>query len=641
MCGITGIVDLLGKRTIDRTVLTRMNESQHHRGPDEGGMHLAPGVGLGHRRLSIIDVATGQQPLFNEDGSVAVVFNGEIYNFQELIPELVALGHVFHTRSDTEVIVHAWEAWGADCVKRFRGMFVFALWDERQETLFLARDRLGVKPMHYAVLPDGQLLFGSELKSLLAHGGLDTAIEPQAVEEYLALGYVPEPRTIFKAAFKLPPATTLLVRRGRPVPAPSEYWDVRFTLDSSLSAEQAQAELRERLTESVRLRLISEVPLGAFLSGGVDSSAVVATMAGLSAEPVNTCSIAFADPAYDESTYARQVAERFKTRHHVDWVESDDFDLIDTLARLYDEPYADSSAMPTYRVCQLARRHVTVALSGDGGDESFAGYRRYKLHMMEERLRQPLPIGLRRPVFGLLGRVYPKADWAPRALRGKTTFEALARDAVEAYFHSMSLLRDADRSTLYSNKFRAELAGYNAIEVCRRHSRRANHEDPLALIQYIDRTTYLVGDINTKVDRASMAHSLEVREPLMDHPLVEWLATLPSSMKLHGGQGKWLLKKAMEPMLPNDILYRQKMGFAVPLAAWFRGPLKQRVRNAVLGELLADSGLFNGGALRRLVDQHQSGLRDHSAPLWSLLMFEAFLRTSGVDVSRTVPRAIA
>jgi len=641
MCGITGIVDLRGKRSIDRAVLTRMNESQHHRGPDEGGMHVAPGVGLGHRRLSIIDVATGQQPLFNEDGTVAVVFNGEIYNFQELIPELVSLGHVLHTRSDTEVIVHAWEAWGSDCVKRFRGMFAFALWDERQETLFLARDRLGVKPLFYALLPDGHFLFGSELKSLLAHGALDRSIEPQAVEDYFALGYVPEPRTIFRAALKLPPATTLVARRGQSVPAPVEYWNVQFTLDSALSAEQAQAELRERLTESVRLRLISEVPLGAFLSGGVDSSAVVATMAGLSSEPVNTCSIAFADPAYDESAYALQVAERYKTRHFVDRVESDDFDLIDKLARLYDEPYADSSAIPTYRVCQLARRHVTVALSGDGGDESFGGYHRYRLHMMEERLRSALPLGIRRPIFGLLGRVYPKADWAPRPLRGKTTFEAIARDSVEAYFHSVSLLRGEDRRELYSSTFRAALDGYNAIEVFRRQAKHANHDDPLALIQYLDLKTYLVGDINTKVDRASMAHSLEVREPLMDHPLVEWLATLPSAFKLNHGEGKWLLKSAMEPMLPREILYRHKMGFAVPLAAWFRGPLRQRVRDAILGERLAGSGFFNTVTLRRLVDQHQSGARDHSAPLWTLLMFDAFLRTSDVMAEAAAPRISA
>jgi asparagine synthase (glutamine-hydrolysing) len=641
MCGIVGIFDTRGESVVDRHVLARMNESQHHRGPDEGGFHIGPGIGLGHRRLSIIDLATGQQPLYNEDGSVVVVYNGEIYNYGELIPELTALGHVFHTRSDTEVIVHAWEAWGETCVTRFRGMFAFALWDQNRQTLFLARDRLGVKPLHYALLPDGMLLFGSELKSLLAHGGLARDIDPFAVEDYFALGYVPEPRTIFRGSAKLPPAHTLTIRRGQLVPKPAEYWDVRFTLDAKLSAQDAQVELIDRLKESVRLRLISEVPLGAFLSGGVDSSAVVAAMAQTSAEPVSTCSIAFSDPAYDESAYARQVAERYGTRHFVDRVESDDFDLVDTLARLYDEPYADSSAMPTYRVCQLARRHVTVALSGDGGDESFGGYRRYRLHMMEERLRQPLPLALRRPVFGLLGRVYPKADWAPRVFRGKTTFEALARDSVEAYFHSMSLLRDADRRVLYSNAFRARLSGYNAVEVFRRHAQRANQEDPLALIQYLDLKTYLVGDINTKVDRASMAHSLEVREPLMDHPLVEWLATLPSSFKLRGADGKWLFKKAVAPWLPHDLLHRPKMGFAVPLASWFRGPLDTRLRDAVLGERLMDSGLFNPVTLQRLVQQHQSGARDHSAPLWSLLMFEAFLRQSGSAGSNQAPRLSA
>jgi asparagine synthase (glutamine-hydrolysing) len=636
MCGITGIVDLRARRPIDRAVLERMNESQHHRGPDEGGLHVSPGVGLGHRRLAIIDVATGQQPLYNEDGSVVVVYNGEIYNFQSLIPELEALGHRFHTRSDTEVIVHAWEAWGAACVERFRGMFAFALWDENKQTLFMARDRLGVKPLYYAQLPDGHLLFGSELKSLLAHGALERRIDPTAVEDYFALGYVPEPRTIFAAARKLPPAHTLVLRRGAVPAEPRAYWDVRFSLDSRLAARDAEAELVERLRESVALRMISEVPLGAFLSGGVDSSAVVAMMAGASCEPVNTCSIAFADPAFDESKYAQQVAERYRTRHFVDRVDSDDFDLVDTLAGLYDEPYADSSALPTYRVCQLARRHVTVALSGDGGDESFGGYRRYKLHLMEERLRQPLPLTLRRPVFGLLGRAYPKADWAPRVFRGKTTLQALARDSVEAYFHTMSVLRDADRAPLYSASFRASLGGYNALEVFRAHAARAGTDDPLALVQYIDLKTYLVGDINTKVDRASMAHSLEVREPLMDHPLVEWLATLPSDTKLRGGEGKWLFKKALEPHLPRDVLYRRKMGFAVPLAQWLREPLRERMTSVMEGERLADSGWFNPDALRRLARQHAARTHDHSAPLWSLLMFDAFLRTA--DVGATAER---
>jgi asparagine synthase (glutamine-hydrolysing) len=628
MCGITGIVDLKGRREVSRTLLSRMNETQLHRGPDGGGLHFEPGVGLGHRRLSIIDLATGQQPLFNEDGSVVVVFNGEIYNYQALIPELTALGHVFRTKSDTEVIVHAWEAWGEGCVERFRGMFAFALWDRNRETLFLARDRLGVKPLYYAVLGDGQLVFGSELKALLAHPQFARELDPLAVEDYFAFGYVPEPRTIYRTACKLPPAHTLTLRRGAPLSAPRGYWDVRFTLDNRISEADAQAELVERLRESVRLRMISEVPLGAFLSGGVDSSAVVATMAGVSEQPVNTCSISFSDPAYDESRYAREVAERYRTRHFVDNVDSDDFDLIDVLARTYDEPYADSSAIPTYRVCQLARRHVTVALSGDGGDENFGGYRRYRFHTMEERLRSMLPLSVRRPAFGLLGRAYPKADWAPQVFRAKTTFQALARSSVEAYFHSMSFVDDDMRGRLYSNAFKAELAGYNAVEVFHRYAARAATEDALALVQYLDLKTYLVGDINTKVDRASMAHSLEVREPLMDHPLVEWLATLPSSFKVKGNESKRLLKKAMAPHLSHEVLYRTKMGFAVPLARWFRGPLRQAVRDALLGGMLAETGWFNPAYLAQLLAQHESGARDHSTPLWTLLMFDAFLRNA-------------
>jgi asparagine synthase (glutamine-hydrolysing) len=469
-------------------------------------------------------------------------------------------------------------------------------------------------------------LFGSELKSLLAHGGLRRDIDPLAIEEYFALGYVAEPRTIFRGACKLPPAHTLLVKRGMPLPAPKEYWRVRFSCANSLSVTDACEELRQRLAESVDLRMISEVPLGAFLSGGVDSGAVVATMAGLSDAPVNTCSIAFSDPAFDESRFAAMVADRYHTRHHVDRVESDDFDLIDKLARLYDEPFADSSAIPTYRVCELARRHVTVALSGDGGDESFGGYRRYRLHLAEERLRAAMPLGLRRPVFGMLGRAYPKLDWAPRVFRAKTTFEALARDSVEAYYNSMSLLREPLRFELFSPMLRSQLGGYRAREVFERHAREADTDDPLALIQFLDLNTYLVGDINTKVDRASMAHSLEVREPLMDHELVEWLASLPSSLKIRAGESKYLLKKSMEGRLPDEVMYRPKMGFAVPLARWFRGPLRKRVEATLADSELTASGMFNLAAMRRLGDEHLSGRRDHSTPIWTLLMFESFLR---------------
>jgi asparagine synthase (glutamine-hydrolysing) len=632
MCGITGIFDTRGTSEVPRELLHRMNETQFHRGPDEGGLHLEPGVGLGHRRLSIIDLSSGQQPLFNEDGSVVVVFNGEIYNFQQLVPELEALGHVFRTHSDTEVIVHAWEAWGEACVERFRGMFAFALWDRNAETLFVVRDRFGVKPLYYAFLDSGEFVFGSELKSLMAHPALARDIDPLAVEEYFAYGYVPEPRTIFKRACKLPPGFTLTLRRGEGRALPRQYWDMPFAPVAVKDEAGAREELVARMQESVRLRMIADVPLGAFLSGGVDSSAVVAMMATQSETPVSTCAIGFDDPAFNETDYAQQVADRYRTNHHVETVAADDFSLVGRLATVYDEPYADSSALPTYRVCELARKHVKVALSGDGGDEHFAGYRRYRWFRYEERMRSVLPLLLRRPLFGALGRLYPKADWAPKVLRAKTTFEALARDTVEGYFHGVSLLSDAQRRRLFSPAFRRELQGYQAVEVLRRHAEVAPTDDPLSLVQYLDIKTYLVGDILTKVDRASMAHALEVREPLLDHELMGWVSGLSVDLKLNGTEGKYLLKKAMEPYLPHDVLYRKKMGFAVPLAAWFRGPLAATIRGVVLGERLASTGLFNQDYLREVLADHQSGMRDYSVILWTVLMFDAFLgQVLGID----------
>ena len=626
MCGIVGIFDLQGQRDIDAALLARLTRSLRHRGPDEDGMHREPGLGLGHRRLSVIDLASGQQPLFNADRSVAIVFNGEIYNYRSLMVELRQFGHQFRTSSDTEVIVHAWEQWGEQCVQRLRGMFAFALWDRRRHLLFLARDRLGVKPLYYGELTDGTLAFGSELKALLAHPAMPRELDPLAVEDYFAYGYVPEPRSIFRHACKLPPGHTLCIRAGQPVPAPRQYWDVSFTPHVPASEAQAADELLARLREAVRIRMVAEVPLGAFLSGGVDSSAVVAMMASVSAAPVNTCSISFGDPAYNEARYASMVARRYGTAHHAQQVESDDFELIDLLATLYDEPFADSSAMPTYRVCQLARRRVTVALSGDGGDESLAGYRRYRLHAREEKVRAMLPLGMRQSLFGTLGRWYPKADWAPRFLRAKTTFEGLARDTTDAYFHSVSMLGDAMRARLFSPELRRQLQGYRAVEVLRRHAQASPAQDPLSQVQYLDLKTYLPGDILTKVDRASMAHALEVRSPLLDHELVAWLSGLPPQLKLRGGTGKYLLKQALRPLLPDDLRYRRKMGFSVPLADWLRGPLRQRLQQRLTSPVMAQCGLFDMDYVRQLVDQHGKGQRDHSAPLWSLLMFESFLR---------------
>jgi asparagine synthase (glutamine-hydrolysing) len=626
VCGIVGIFDRRGGREIDRALLGRMNDSQFHRGPDEEGVFVARGIGLGHRRLSIIDLASGQQPLFNEDGSVVVVYNGEIYNFPELFAELAAAGHTFRTRCDTEAIVHAWEQWGERCVERFRGMFAFALWDANSETLFLARDRLGIKPLHYAELADGAVVFGSELKSLLVHPRLEREIDPTAVEDYFAYGYIPDPKSIYAGVKKLAPGHTLTLKRGRTDATPRKYWDVSFRDPKPIAEPDAMAELIRRLEEAVRIRLVAEVPLGAFLSGGVDSSAVVAMMAGLMKDPVQTCTISFDDPRYDESRYAAAVATRYGTDHNVRQVDADDFSLVDRLATLYDEPFADSSAIPTYRVCGLARERVIVALSGDGGDEIFAGYRRYRWHHYEELVRSAIPSALSAPLFGLLGRHYPKLDWAPKILRAKSTFESIARGTVGGYFHSVSMLTDDVRRRLYSASFVRSLQGYHAQEVLARAMREAPTDNHISRIQYADLKTYLPGDILTKVDRASMAHSLEVRVPILDHPFVEWSATLPAELKLAGRVGKRIFKKALEPYLPNDVLYRDKMGFAVPLAAWFRGPLRQTVRDALTGPGLADTGMFDASYVTTLVDEHQSGQRDHAAVLWSLLMFESFLR---------------
>lgn len=628
MCGIVGIFDLQGQRTVDRDALGRMNESQHHRGPDEGELYTEPALGMGHRRLSVIDLASGQQPIANAERTLVMVFNGEIYNYRELREELITLGFAFRTKSDSEVLLLAYQAWGVDCVQRLRGMFAFAIWDRPQQRLFLARDHVGVKPMFYALLPGGWFVFGSELKSIMSHPQLPRKLNPRAVENYFAFGYVPEPDTIFEGAAKLAPGHRIVLKVGDGFARPERWWDVPFARSAPRPQAEIEQELIARLRDCVQSQMVADVPLGAFLSGGVDSSAVVAMMAQPDAKPVVTCSIGFDDPDYDESVYASQVATRYRTEHHAQVVDQDDYGLIDTLAHLYDEPFADSSAIPTYRVCQLARRHVTVALSGDGGDESFAGYRRYRYAMAEQRVRDKLPATLRKPVFGALGRLYPKADWAPRVLRAKTTFEALARDTVEGYFHGVSIMPDRIRAQLFSDSFRRELAGYSAIEVFRQHAANAPTDDPLSLIQYLDFKTWLPGDILTKVDRASMAHSLEVRVPLLDHTFVEWASSLAPDIKLGGGEGKYIFKKSLEPHLSQEVLYRAKKGFSIPLAAWLRGPLREQLRAAALSPLLLDTGMFNRAFLQQMVDQHIAGSKDYSAPLWSVLMFSTFLRVS-------------
>jgi asparagine synthase (glutamine-hydrolysing) len=629
MCGIVGIFDVRERRTIPKSVIEVMNSSQRHRGPDGFGFHIEPGLAFGHRRLSIIDVAGGHQPLFNEDDTVAVTFNGEIYNFQPLTDELKKLGHKFHTHSDTEVIVHAWEEWGERSVDRFNGMYAFAIWDRNKRCIFLARDRLGIKPLYYALIPSGYFLFGSELKSLLAHPGLPREVDASSVEDYFTFGYVPDPKTILKHTRKLAPGYTLLVKGGQGgEPVPRRYWDVVLEPTAAKrDAHEIERELIERLQASVKSQLISEVPLGAFLSGGVDSSAVVAMMAR-SSDRVLTCSIKFKNEAFDESAYADLVARHCGSDHYVSEVDTDDFALLDKLVSLYDEPFADSSALPTYRVCELARRRVTVALSGDGGDELFGGYRRYRFHALEESMRSLIPSSIRVPLFSFLGNIYPKLDWAPRVVRGKSTFEALGRDSLEGYLHGVSIYDAKQRRRLFSDDLHKKLAGYRSLEVFKEHAANAPSGGGLPLAQYLDFKTYLPGDILTKVDRASMAHSLEVRVPLLDHTFVEWVGTLPASLKQSGRAGKVVFKKSLEPYLPEEILYRPKMGFAVPLAQWFRGPLRDRVRATLLGDRLAASGLFRAEVLGEIVAQHERGQRDHGSIIWALLMFDGFLKTA-------------
>jgi asparagine synthase (glutamine-hydrolysing) len=645
MCGVTGIVKAHLDETPNEKVLLAMRDAMHHRGPDEAGLYLARGIGLGHRRLSIIDLSHGQQPMVDEAAGLALVYNGELYNFEQIRVELESAGVAFASHSDTEVLLRAWQQWGEACLDRLRGMFAFAMWDMRASRIFLVRDHLGVKPLYYAFTRAGDLVFASELKGLLAHPDVERTLDPQALEDYLALGYVPDPKCIYRGIFKLPPGHWLSWRAGEPAPAPRRYWDVPFAT-ARIDEGAAVLQLRTLLNESVASQMVADVPLGAFLSGGVDSSAVVASMCRAGRGAVNTCAIGFDHAAFDETAYARQVAQHLGTTHFEERVDADDHDLLDTLAGIYDEPFADSSALPTYRVCELARRHVTVALSGDGGDENFAGYRRYRLHAWESGLRAGLPMAVRAPVFGMLGSLYPKADWAPRPLRAKTTFQALARDDVAAYYHSVSTTPATLRAELYSPAFKRELQGYSALSVFRDHAAAAPTEHPLLLAQYLDFKTWLPGDILTKVDRASMAHSLEVRVPVLDHKLVGWASSLPPDLKLRHGEGKYVFKKALEPDLPPEVLYRTKMGFRVPLAAWFRGPLRGRLQEALRNGALAESGWFAADVLDRLVRQHVSGRSDHSATLWKLMMLDAFLRrtqqpAAAAELRRIEPEALA
>jgi asparagine synthase (glutamine-hydrolysing) len=622
MCGIAGLFYPATPKPVDPARVAAMADAMAHRGPDGSGVWTAPGVGLGHRRLSIIDVAGSPQPMSSAEGDITVTYNGEIYNFAELRAKLQAKGAVFRTSGDTEVLIHGWRHWGTALLDRLNGMFAFAVHDARRQCLFLARDRLGVKPLHYVELSDGAVAFASELKGLLAHPLLRRAPGLRAVEDYLAFGYVPDDACLVAGVKKLPAGHFLLIERGKSLPAPAQWWDIDFSNRARGSAKALEEELVERMRAAVRSRMVADVPLGAFLSGGVDSSAVVALMAEASKAAVKTCTIGFAEIGHDERAYAAQVAERFATDHRTHVVASDDFALIDTLVGAFDEPFADASALATYQVCALAREQVTVALSGDGADEAFAGYRRYRFQAAEERVRGLLPAGMRHSVFGTLGRLYPKADWAPRPLRAKTTLLALAENGAEGYARSVGVTTPMTRRALYSDAARTGLRGYRAENRYIAAMQAAPARDAIDRAQYADMKFWLPGDILTKMDRTSMAVSLEAREPLLDHRLIEFAATLPTSMRLRRGQGKWLMKKAMERYLPRDILYRPKMGFVTPVSTWFRGALADEAAGIARSRMLTDTGWFDMAAIGRLAEQHRSGRAEHGRTLWQLVMLE-------------------
>ncbi len=626
MCGIAGALYRERERPVQRAVLKAMGDAIAHRGPDAEGFWIEPGIGLVHRRLSIIDLAGGDQPIGNEDGSIQIVFNGEIYNFPELRTGLEAKGHRFRTRSDTEVLVHLYEEHGENLVEHLRGMFAFALWDRARRRLLLGRDRLGIKPL-YVYRDAEKLVFGSELKAILAHPGVPRRLDPAALEEYLAFGMVCGSASIFQGIEKLPPAHVLTVGSDSLDRPARRYWQLRIEPDDGPSALGWQEQIRAKVAETVRRHLIADVPVGAFLSGGVDSSVIVASCAGQTNGPLQTFSIGFREESFSELPYARQVAERFGTQHVEEVVTPDAVALLDQLAYHYDEPFADSSAIPTFLVSRLAARSVKVVLSGDGGDEAFGGYARYSHDLKEAELRRWLPGWFRRAVLGPLSRRWPKADWLPRQLRAKTLLTNLSLEAGPAYANTLTLCRMPLRRKLLARDVAANLNGHRPEERLLAGHASAPPGDALAGMIAADVNVVLPDDFLVKVDRASMAHGLEVRPPLLDHELLELAARIPSRWKVRDDETKWVFKQAYRDRLPADVLWRPKHGFEIPIDAWLRGPLRPMFEEAVLAPQARVRDLVDQSAARRLFGAHRTGIGCHGNVLWGLLVLARWAET--------------
>lgn len=639
MCGIAGFIDLWdgdkaredGERA---AILDRMCRIITHRGPDDQGVLLQPGVALGMRRLSIIDLAGGHQPISGEDGSATIIFNGEIYNFRELNSQLQARGHVFKTICDTEAIVHAYEEYGNSCVSYLRGMFAFAIWDGRARKLFVARDRAGKKPLYYTITKTGTFVFGSELKSLLEHPDVERQINLAGLDAYFTLGYIPDPLTIFQGVHKLPPGHHLEFSEGRL--RVKEYWDFKFEPAALRDEENYLEELRSLLDEAVRLRLVSDVPLGAFLSGGIDSSTVVGLMARHMGQPVKTFSIGFHEDSYSELKYARVTAEHFGTDHHEFLVTPDICQIVDELAWHFDEPFADSSAIPTYMVSKLAREHVKVVLSGDGGDELFGGYTRY---LVEKK----------RNVFGHLpgfvrgGLMQPLSHRLPHGTLGRNFIHNVALDPIDRYLDSVSIFTRLNKRRLYTADFRQSLAVDNQeAALFRAYAANVKTGEELDRLLYIDSKTYLPGDILTKVDRMSMAVSLEARVPFLDHELIDFVTKIPAAMKVRGYETKYLLKQAVRDLVPQEILNRPKQGFGVPVQEWINQQLRARIHDTLNDKRTRQRGYVDPKYLDVLLDEHGRGRRDHSTSLWALLMLELWHRrfVDNPNSARVLPQSL-
>ena len=622
MCGIAGFISKeKNLPTAEREILLdKMCKIITHRGPDEQGTIVKNAAALGMRRLSIIDLKSGQQPIFDCSGNLAIVFNGEIYNYQTLKKDLELRGHKFKTNSDTETIVHAYEEFGADCVEHLRGMFAFAIYDFAAESLFIARDRVGKKPLFYSLTDKGNFVFGSELKVLLEHGEISKQIDFSALDSYLTFGYVPEEFCIFKDVHKLAPGHFLFFKNGEITTR--QYWDFNYSGNSDIKTEAEYIEiLREKLTEAVKIRMISEVPLGAFLSGGVDSSAIVAMMSQISDAPVKTFSIGFNEDSFDELKFARIAAKHFNTEHHEFVVTPDLVEIVDDLVWHFDEPFADSSALPTFMVSKMARDFVTVVLSGDGGDELFAGYTRYATDKKRSGLAK-LPKFVRANVLQKIG------ESLPHGAKGKNFLYNTSLDAVDRYIDSVSHFGKLKKSELYSQNLRENLNGQfgKAEQIFREIADSIGSENPTDKLLYLDSKTYLPSDILTKVDRMTMATSLEARVPLLDHELIEFVQTIPAELKLKGATTKYIFKKALEGIVPREILYREKQGFGVPIGDWINSQLKDRIHGILSEKRTVERGYFEPRYIKILLDEHASKRRDHSHSLWILWMLELWHR---------------